>query len=40
MPDIDVRSRIAEYIQSVEAIEDTNKTRDRRQRATLGNPRR
>jgi hypothetical protein len=29
---------IAEYIQSVEAIEDPNKTRDKKQRATLGNP--
>ena len=27
---------IAEYIQSVEAIEDPNKTRDKKQRATLG----
>ena len=31
---------IAEYIQSVEAIEDPNKTRDRKQRATLGSPER
>ena len=29
---------IAEYIQSVEAIEDANKTRDKKQRATLGSP--
>ena len=29
---------IAEYIQSVEAIEDPNKTRDKKQRATLGSP--
>jgi hypothetical protein len=29
---------IAEYIQSVEAIEDANKTRDKKQRATLGGP--
>ncbi|TYL84415.1 gamma-glutamylcyclotransferase [Bradyrhizobium cytisi] len=29
---------IAEYIQSVEAIEDPNKTRDKKQRATLGDP--
>ena len=28
----------AEYIQSVEAIEDANKTRDKKQRATLGSP--
>ena len=27
---------IAEYIQSVEAIEDPNKARDKKQRATLG----
>lgn len=30
---------IAECIQSVEAVEDPNKMRDQRQRATLGNPR-
>lgn len=30
---------IAAYIQSVEAIEDSNKTRDKKQRATLGSPR-
>jgi len=29
---------IAEYIESVEAVEDPNKTRDKKQRATLGNP--
>jgi cation transport regulator ChaC len=29
---------IAEYIQSVEAIEDPNKTREKKQRATLGGP--
>jgi hypothetical protein len=29
---------IAEYIQSVEAIEDPNKTRDKKQRATLESP--
>jgi hypothetical protein len=29
---------IAEYIQLVEAIEDPNKTRDQKQRATLGGP--
>jgi hypothetical protein len=29
---------IAEYIQSVEAIEDPNKRRDKKQRATLGSP--
>jgi hypothetical protein len=29
---------VAEYIQSVEAIEDPNKTRDEKQRATLGSP--
>ena len=29
---------IAQYIQSVEAIEDSNKTRDEKQRATLGSP--
>lgn len=29
---------IAKYIQSVEAIEDPNKTRDKKQRATLGSP--
>ncbi len=28
---------IAEYIQSVEAIDDPNKTRDKKQRATLAN---
>ena len=31
---------IAEYIQSVEAIQDPNKTRDKKQRATLGGPER
>jgi hypothetical protein len=31
---------IAEYIESVEAIEDPNKTRDKSQRATLGRPER
>jgi len=29
---------IAEYIQSVEAIQDSNKTREKKQRATLGSP--
>jgi hypothetical protein len=29
---------ISEYIQSVEAIEDPNKTRDKKQRATLRSP--
>ena len=29
---------VAEYIQSVEAIEDPDKTRDKKQRATLGSP--
>ena len=29
---------IADYIQSVEAIDDPNKTRDMKQRATLGSP--
>jgi hypothetical protein len=29
---------IAEYIRSVEAVEDPNKTRDKKQRATLGSP--
>lgn len=29
---------IAEYIESVEAVEDPNKTRDKKRRATLGNP--
>ncbi len=29
---------IAEYIQSVEAIQDPNKTRDKKQWATLGSP--
>jgi hypothetical protein len=29
---------IAEYIESVEAIEDPNKTRDKKHRATLGSP--
>jgi hypothetical protein len=31
---------ISEYIHSVEAIEDPNKTRDKKQRVTLGSPRR
>ena len=29
---------IAKYIQSVEATEDPNKTRDKKQRATVGSP--
>jgi hypothetical protein len=29
---------IAEYIESVEAVEDPNKTRDKKQRTTIGSP--